>query len=921
MNGNGLPELVPGFSESHADSTDCGCCEGLDLRSPLDLYNRPSLTAIAYRVGRHGDFKRSMLARLSSAELPALAGLKTRDDDDFSIALIDAWSTVCDVLTFYQERHANEAYLGTATERLSLVELGRLIGYRLKPGVAAGTELAFVMEDPPGAPEEAIPETNVPEGTRVQSVPGPGESAQIFETVEELDARLEWNAIPPRQTRLVLPDKGDIGTYLRGIETRLSVGDAIIIVGRNRAEEYAGSEFWDFRKLTKVEPDADRDLTWIEWTHGLGSIQPPHDPAQKGQRIYALRARASLFGYNAPHPNLLSEDAKTAYTSDIGSSDWLFDIDISAREIRLDGIYPTFVSGSWIAVTRPTYVELYRITEAADSGFAKYAVSGRSTRLTLDTAENLGLFEDKYRKVSVYGQSEELLFAESPITTPVGGDAIELAMQAEDLPPGRRLIVKGRRAQVRVLANKITVESDLEPGVFHEYEEDTRLTLLTVPIPLSDGSGDSLWYVEAPGGATGFVITDESELRFVPAEKSVETIAETALLESVEAADETHSILNLELPLEAAFDRESTVVHANVAAATHGESGEEILGGGDASRPYQSFTLAQTPLTHVSAATETGTESTLEVRVDDVRWEERPFLYGAGPRDRVYTTRRNDADETLIQFGDGRQGARPPSGENNIVASYRVGIGREGSVDARSLTLPLDKPLGLKEVLHPVPAGGGDDPERTEDARENAPITTLTLGRVVSLKDYEDFARGFAGIAKARANWSWDGDARRILVTVAGPDGEAVDPDAGDTFENLLAALRGLGDPFVRVDVKSYRPATFRLKLRVKVHADYLADLVLPEVEARLREAYSFDARGFTRLVSLSEVVSIVHEVDGVEAVDVDRLYRTAPPNDDPTVHDRLLAQLPVLEADGELSPAEILTLDEGPLDGLEELS
>ena len=59
-----------------------------------------------------------------------------RDDDDFSIALLDAWATVADVLTFYQERIANEAYLRTATERLSVLELARLIGYQLRPGVA-----------------------------------------------------------------------------------------------------------------------------------------------------------------------------------------------------------------------------------------------------------------------------------------------------------------------------------------------------------------------------------------------------------------------------------------------------------------------------------------------------------------------------------------------------------------------------------------------------------------------------------------------------------------------------------------------------------------------------------------------------------------------------------------------------------------
>ena len=59
----------------------------------------------------------------------ALRGLTTRADDDFTIALIDAWAVVSDVLTFYQERQANEHYLRTATERRSIALCGRHFGW------------------------------------------------------------------------------------------------------------------------------------------------------------------------------------------------------------------------------------------------------------------------------------------------------------------------------------------------------------------------------------------------------------------------------------------------------------------------------------------------------------------------------------------------------------------------------------------------------------------------------------------------------------------------------------------------------------------------------------------------------------------------------------------------------------------------
>ncbi len=115
----------------------CDCCTGLSDRTPVELDNRPGLSAVAYRTGTYARFRTSMLAGLSRESRPALAALKTREPDDFAIALIDAWSVAADVLTFYAERIANEHYLGTATERRSIAGMTALIGYRLKPGVAA----------------------------------------------------------------------------------------------------------------------------------------------------------------------------------------------------------------------------------------------------------------------------------------------------------------------------------------------------------------------------------------------------------------------------------------------------------------------------------------------------------------------------------------------------------------------------------------------------------------------------------------------------------------------------------------------------------------------------------------------------------------------------------------------------------------
>ena len=130
---------------------DCGCCEGVEDQTPVIIDNPPGLSALAYRVGTHSRFKQSMQVDLTR-RLKPLRDLKTRRDDDPTIGLIDAWATVLDVLTFYQERIANEGYLRTGTERRSLLELASSIGYELRPGVAASTYLMFTMETAEDAP-------------------------------------------------------------------------------------------------------------------------------------------------------------------------------------------------------------------------------------------------------------------------------------------------------------------------------------------------------------------------------------------------------------------------------------------------------------------------------------------------------------------------------------------------------------------------------------------------------------------------------------------------------------------------------------------------------------------------------------------------------------------------------------------------
>src|SRR6185503_18915055 len=246
-----------------ASLNDCGCCAGVSEQTPATIDNRPGLDRVAYRVGTHADFRQSLLASLSTLSDPALAplrGLTTREDDDFTIALLDSWSALADVLTFYQERVANESYLRTASERFSVLELARLIGYELRPGVAAATWLSFTLDETPGAPSQIT----LDPGVKVQSTPGPDEKPQTFETIESIEARVAWNALAARTTELKLPTYGDATVWLQGTATNLKPGDLLLLVGPERDADPT-SDNWDVRRVTGVAPNHDRNQTLISW--------------------------------------------------------------------------------------------------------------------------------------------------------------------------------------------------------------------------------------------------------------------------------------------------------------------------------------------------------------------------------------------------------------------------------------------------------------------------------------------------------------------------------------------------------------------------------------------------------------------------------------------------------------------------------
>ena len=80
-----------------------------------------------------------------------------RRPGDPTVALLDAWATVADVIAFYQDRIANEGYLRTAAQPGSLLALAQLVGHRPRPGLAASVWLAYSLHPDPADTAVVLP--------------------------------------------------------------------------------------------------------------------------------------------------------------------------------------------------------------------------------------------------------------------------------------------------------------------------------------------------------------------------------------------------------------------------------------------------------------------------------------------------------------------------------------------------------------------------------------------------------------------------------------------------------------------------------------------------------------------------------------------------------------------------------------------
>ncbi len=319
----------------------------------------------------------------------------------------------------------------------------------------------------------------------------------------------------------------------------------------------------------------------------------------------------------------------------------------------------------------------------------------------------------------------------------------------------------------------------------------------------------------------------------------------------------------------------TATLYGNVCASTHGQTvAGEVLGDGDASTTFQSFRLQKSPVTFVHhPGAPHGVANTLQIQLSGVIWQEVEEFLGHGSTERIFAT-SEDATGMTVQFGDGVTGSCLPTGRGNLVGTYRQGIGVVGNVGSGALRTLLDRPPGLKNVSNPGPALGGADPESLDQTRGNAPNTVRTFGRIVSLEDFEDAAREFAGVAKAHSSSAWSGQEEIVYLTVAGEEGT---PIAGQTCLDLVADLDSRRDPNRALQVRTYTRIAVQIVAAIFVSPDYVQDDVLAAVQSAVAAYFSFDNRQFGEPVHLSNVYASLQGVAGVGGVDIATLQYKYP--------------------------------------------
>ena len=756
---------------------DCrnDCLES--LRFPIVTANRPGLSHIKYRVGTYSDIREALLRNLDKT--PGLSQWTHRGADDPGIALLEGASILGDILTFYQELYANEAYLRTAQWRESIADLVRLLGYRLSPGLGGKSTFAFEIK---GEQPVTIPAA-FPVKAEVEGLSKPAD----FETVEKVIAY-------PWLSRFNL---------FRALYTPNIT--------------HATKEFYIFSPdqfLTPIElKPKDRLL--------IGEADDPADPMRLNRaEIVIIDSIRELHGRKIYKiKGSLKHRAKISHLT----------------AFKIGRTFHHFGNNGPRAFTKPP-ANISSTATSTKSG------NKTTTKVTSQTIPEKNLAFSRWLHVDTKSFEHAVPYPGNPTTTRIVNPILDrrefpLDAEVQDLTSGLRLSVQAtlygypntRKFREFTLVRKIET---IKPAslTFGVVTGTTSLVVFDSPLGVSEGGikyvltdiRDFLFHevlsppMELRGGmresskpAGGkelyFLGTDSqakalNERRLFLVKPGDDPVAASVVgVQTLPAAVAAEPLLR-RITLNRNFsyasfsnERPTVTVYGNLVDATEGKSETSAtLGNGDNRLVFQTFKLPKSPLTYLISVTETPPEvPELQIYVNNRLWKRVASFFGRQPDEEVYIVREDADDNSWVQFGDGFTGARLPSGVKNVVAKYRTGTGAFGALKANTKVQAGAKLEKIDKIQMPDVAAGGCQPEDGENARVAAPGKIQSLDRLVSLEDFESEALSISGVSKASAAWQLVGNIPEVVVTVLMETGRTA--EINEVRQTLAGYNRGRG--------------------------------------------------------------------------------------------------------------------------------
>ncbi|HET7429867.1 MAG TPA: baseplate J/gp47 family protein [Nocardioides sp.] len=737
-----------------------------------------------------------------------LLGWTTRALDDPGIALLSAQAAGAHVVAWNLHRQHADTTLTGGDDLTALQLVARLLGHRRRPALAATTVLSFAVSEIDEAPTRAT----VPAGTKVSTIPEPGEKPQVFETDADLDARRDWNALhPQRSPQPQTINAATTSVVLAGVGHPVRVGDQVLVWKEPGA---GGMTWWVLARVTAVDTDDDAVAPTTTLTVSGGKVLETkafNVPGGGAGSALILGDRATPFGATAPDISFMPADVQTAKgegTSPdkkwkkfvVFNGDGSVDLDTSHAPAAVDRV-AVFAPP---APTATVPICITRISSVRDTARSDFGLSARCTELTVDAiASDIRDEYDKLvRSLSILIETARatLVVPLSDPVLPATGEADRLhVVGSHDLPPGRRVVVVG---------------TDVSTG--HPATEAAVVARCT--------------------------------------------------------PESTGTVVKLESPLARRFRASTLSVLANCAVASQAESappvptgpgiepGAEVLGGGDPAAVMPRYPLKRPRLAYLPAAGPTGYAPAIQVRVDGRAYDLVDTLPGDVPTSRAFRVVARGDDGAEVQFA-----GRLPSGAANVTARYRTGGGVAGNLDAGRLVQALTPVTGVSTVTNPVAAEGGSDAETEAEMRQTAPQAIRTLGRAVALSDFAAFAEGYRGVGRADVTELRIDRARTIVVTVATTTFSA--PPAGSALvTDLRDAILAASPPGTKVLVAGFVDLAMSVEVRFAHDPAYRRPDVEDRVRAALLAQFGPAVRPFARAVHRSQVLACVQGVEGVVA-------------------------------------------------------